>query len=128
MGHRLLNDGERWLRIVFDSVTYRAINTALDGLAMRQRVIANNIANIQTPNFHAGRVLFESALAEAVDNGSGEVPLEISQSLEPTRTNGNNVNLDTETLLNIDTNLRYAVATQAVNGEFTSIRTAIRMS
>jgi flagellar basal-body rod protein FlgB len=113
---------------VFDSVAYRAMNTALDGLALRQRVIADNVANIQTPNFHAGRVQFEDALAEAVDSGSGEVPLRVAQSLEPTRTNGNNVNLDTETLLNIDTNLRYALATQAVDGEFTSIRTAIRMS
>ncbi|MCI1674704.1 MAG: flagellar biosynthesis protein FlgB [Ancrocorticia sp.] len=113
---------------MFDSVAYRAMNTALDGLALRQRVIADNVANIQTPNFHAGRVQFEDALAEAVDSGSGEVPLRVAQSLEPTRTNGNNVNLDTETLLNIDTNLRYALATQAVDGEFTSIRTAIRMS
>ena len=40
------------------------------GLAMRQRVTANNIANIQTPGFHAGKVKFEGALQSALANGS----------------------------------------------------------
>ena len=56
---------------MFDSVSITALNSALDGLALRQRVIANNIANIQTPGFHAGKVSFESALADAVASGSG---------------------------------------------------------
>ena len=43
---------------MFDSVTFVAMNSALDGLAMRQRVIADNIANLQTPGFRAGRVSF----------------------------------------------------------------------
>ena len=33
---------------------------------MRQRVIANNIANINTPGYHAQRVEFENALAASV--------------------------------------------------------------
>lgn len=109
-----------------DSVTHVALNSALDGLAMRQRVIADNIANIQTPGFRAGRVAFEGALADAVRNGSGAVSATVQRSLEPTREDGNNVNLDTETLLNIDTNLRYQLATQAVDGTFSKIRTAMR--
>ena len=48
------------------------------------------------------------------------------RSLEPTQLNGNNVNLDTETLSNIETVLRYQFAAQAVNGEFTAVRTAMR--
>ena len=50
----------------------------------------------------------------------------MSRSLEPTRTDGNNVNLDTETLSNIDTNLRYELATQAVSAGFSQIRAAMR--
>jgi flagellar basal-body rod protein FlgB len=38
------------------------------------------------------------------------------------------VNLDAETLLNVDTNLRYQLATQAVDGTFSSLRTAMRTS
>lgn len=111
---------------MFDCVTFVAMNSALDGLAMRQRVIADNIANLQTPGFRAGRVSFESSLASAVADGSGAVTASVGRSLEPTRLDGNNVNLDTETLQNIDTNLRYQLATQIVDGTFSKLRTAMR--
>ncbi|MCU1442275.1 MAG: flagellar biosynthesis protein FlgB [Cryobacterium sp.] len=111
---------------MFDSVTATALSSALDGLALRQRTIANNIANVNTPNYHAKRVAFEDALAAAVSNGGGRVTATTANSLEPTNTNGNNVNLDTETLSNIDTVLRYQYATQAVNGQFSSVRSALR--
>ena len=101
---------------MFDSVSITALNSALDGLSLRQRVIANNVANLQTPGFQAGKVSFESALADAVASGSGAVTPTVAQSLEPTRTDGNNVNLDEETLSNVDTNLRYQLATEAVDG------------
>jgi flagellar basal-body rod protein FlgB len=109
-------------------VSFVAINSALDGLALRQRVIANNVANIQTPGFLAGRVAFEDSLATAVRDGSGAVTPTVARSLEPTRPDGNNVNLDTETLLNVDTNLRYQLATQAADQEFSELRIAMRAS
>ncbi len=113
---------------MFDSVGFVALNSALDGLALRQRAIADNVANLQTPGFHARRVQFEDELARAVAGGSGAVEARTSRSLEPTREDGNNVNLDAETLLNVDTNLRYQLATQAVSGTFSSVRTAMRTS
>ncbi|WP_448062717.1 flagellar basal body rod protein FlgB [Cellulomonas hominis] len=113
---------------MFDSVSFVALNSALDGLALRQRSIAENVANIQTPGYQAKRVLFEDALASAVAHGSGATTATVARSLEPTREDGNNVNLDTETLSNVDTNLRYQLASQAVDGTFTSIRSAMRTS
>lgn len=111
---------------MFDSVTAAALTSALDGLSERQRAIADNIANINTPNYHAKRVQFEDALAASVADGDGIVAATTGESLEPTRLDGNNVNLDTETLSNIDTVLRYQFATQAMNGQFSSVRTALR--
>ncbi|WP_273652280.1 flagellar basal body rod protein FlgB [Cellulomonas fimi] len=113
---------------LFDSVSSVALNSALDGLALRQRAIADNVANIQTPGFQARRVRFEDELTRAVAHGDGAVQATTHRSLEPTREDGNNVNLDAETLLNIDTNLRYQLATQAVSGQFSSVRTAMRTS
>lgn len=113
---------------MFDSVTFRALNSALDGLAERQRAVANNIANVNTPGYRAQRVQFEDALAASVGRGDGAVEASTALSLEPTRQDGSNVNLDTETLSNIDTVLRYQFATTAMNGQFTSIRTAMRTS
>lgn len=116
---------------MFTSVSFVAMNSALDALSLRQRVIADNVANIHTPGFLAGRVSFEESLAAAVragGPGAGAATARVDRSLEPTRENGNNVNLDTETLLNIDTNLRYQLATQAVDGTFSRLRTAMRSS
>lgn len=111
---------------MFESVTSRALVSALDGLSMRQRAIADNIANVNTPGFTARRVSFEDALRASVQAGDGTAAPAEARSLEPTRLNGSNVNLDTETLSNIDTVLRYQFAAQALNGQFTSVRTALR--
>ncbi|HEX9229983.1 MAG TPA: flagellar basal body protein [Arthrobacter sp.] len=113
---------------MFDSVTSVALSSALDGLALRQRTIANNIANVNTPGYHARRVSFEDALSRSVAAGDGRVAASTGVSLEPTQLNGNNVNLDTETLSNVDTVLRFQFASQAAGGEFTAVRTAMRMN
>ncbi|MFS0854171.1 flagellar basal body rod protein FlgB [Microbacterium sp. 179-I 3D4 NHS] len=110
---------------MLESVTSSALISALDGLALRQRSIAENIANVNTPGYQAKRVQFEDELRSAVTNGSGAVAPSVERSLEPTRLNGNNVNLDTETLSNIDTVLRFQFASQAIGGQATSITKAI---
>nr|WP_221420542.1 flagellar basal body protein [Conyzicola lurida] len=111
---------------VLESVSSNALSSALDGLALRQRVIASNIANVNTPGYTAKRVLFEDALAQSVENGDGNVTAVTARSLEPTRLDGNNVNLDTETLSNVDTVLRFQFASQAIGGQFSALRTAMR--
>ena len=89
-------------------------------------MIADNIANVQTPGYQAKRVQFEDALVAAVADGTGFTEATVGLSLEPTREDGNNVNLDTEVLSNIDTNLRYQLATRSIDGTFANLRTAMR--
>jgi flagellar basal-body rod protein FlgB len=111
---------------VLDSVTSVALTSALDGLSQRQTAIANNIANVNTPGYHAKRVAFEEALARSVQAGNGHVVATTERSLEPTRLDGNNVNLDTETLSNVDTVLRYQFAARAMDDQVARMRTAMR--
>ncbi len=119
---------------MFNDVTSVALRSALDGLSARQRAIADNIANVQTPGFRAQRVSFEDSLRAAVQDGSLDsgavtrVEPTAQTSLEPTRLDGNNVNLDTETLSSVDTNLRYQLALRAVDSGFTVLRTSMRTS
>ena len=113
---------------MFNSVTSVALGSALDGLALRQRTIASNIANVNTPEYQAKRVIFEDALAESIARGDGRTVAVTARSLEPTRLDGNNVNLDTETVSNIDTVLRFQFASRAIDGTFSSLRTAMRSS
>jgi flagellar basal-body rod protein FlgB len=109
-------------------VTTAALHSALSGLAERQRVTADNIANINTPGFLAGRTDFESALRDSLDSGatpsvSGGA---LARSLEPTNTNGNNVNLDSETVIATETGLRYQLALNALDGKYSVLRTSLQ--
>jgi flagellar basal-body rod protein FlgB len=111
---------------VFQDVTSVALHSAMRGLAARQRAVADNVANVNTPGFLASRVSFESALLDAVRGGAAPaVQPTVSRSLEPTRINGNNVNLDRETLIDVETGLRYQLAVRAMDGKFAALRTVI---
>ena len=114
--------------MLIEDRTMTALHSALTGLAERQRVTADNIANVNTPGFLAGRTNFESALQSAV--GNGETPAisggTVSRSLEPTNTNGNNVNLDEETLTATETGLRYQLALNALDGKYSLLRSALK--
>jgi flagellar basal-body rod protein FlgB len=111
-----------------------AIQVALDALAERQRVTARNIANIQTPGYTAQRVNFESALSDALTSTPDASATDLSgvmttaPTTDPAREDGNNVSLDSETLLSLDTNLRYSLALRALEGNFTPIRDVLRSS
>ena len=108
--------------------TSTALHAALSGLAQRQRVTADNIANIQTPGFLAGRVDFESSLRNAISSGDSPAITggTTARSLEPTNTNGNNVNLDQETVIATETGLRYQLALNALDGKYNVLRSALR--
>jgi flagellar basal-body rod protein FlgB len=112
---------------VFDDITSLTMHAALNGLSMRSRMTADNIANINTPHFLAGRVTFESALADAVANGDPMEPsVHIARSLEPTREDGNNVNLDHETLTSMDTGLRYSLMLRGTDDKFGLLSAVIK--
>ena len=119
--------------MVYD-VTMAALHASLDGLSMRRRVLAENVANVETPYYLAGRVAFEEELAGAlgaVRSGRagradvGAVTASKAASLAPTRLNGNNVNIDDEVIAQTRNELAYNTVLEAMNGKFRLLRTAI---
>jgi flagellar basal-body rod protein FlgB len=109
-------------------VTTTTLHAALAGLAQRSRVTADNIANVQTPGFLAGRTDFESSLRTELRQGRAPTVSggSIARSLEPTREDGNNVNLDSETVIATETGLRYQLALNALDGKYGLLRSALR--
>lgn len=84
-------------------VTYKLVKKSLDAAALRQKVIANNIANINTKGFKKSDVVFEEKLRNEIDRIS--LNSDYVDSLEPQvvkdestsfRTDGNNVDIDNE--------------------------------
>lgn len=103
-----------------------ALHVALNGLDRRQQAIADNIANLETAGFLAHEVAFEDSLRSAIAAGDpGSASIETSRSLAPTRTNGNNVNIDMELMANSENQLRQQLAINALNTEYSLMRTAI---
>jgi flagellar basal-body rod protein FlgB len=86
---------------LFD-VTSAALEVAARGSELRSSVLANNLANVNTPHFKRSDVYFEDALAEAIDFGGksskvrGVEPRMGTDTSSIMRHDGNNVDIDRE--------------------------------
>src|SRR5713226_9165115 len=98
------------------------IEKALDGLALRQRVTSDNVANVDTPGYRASRVEFEDVLHSALERGrgaDGSEPEQRPRVVTPRlhgQSDGNNVDIDTEMVLLAETNLTYNALAQVTSG------------
>jgi flagellar basal-body rod protein FlgB len=110
-------------------VVASTLRTALDGLSLRQRVAADNIANIDTPGFRAATVDFEGSLRAALSDGSlsagSAVTPTTGLATTPVGPNGNNVDLQTETMTAIQSVFQYQLMTRAVSDRYALVTTAI---
>lgn len=112
---------------MFDDVAGVTLGSALSALSARQRITADNIANIDTPNFSAKRLSFEASLAAAVAGGdptSFDVTVNASDDLA--NANGNNVSLDDETVIAMKDTLRSQVLASALTAGFARISTSVK--
>lgn len=106
----------------------QALNAALDGVALRQRVIADNIANVDTPNFRATSVDFETSLRAALGDGEltpGELAVTATPTGTPVGANGNNVDLRQETMAAVQSQFQYQVLTRAMGDRFDLIKFSV---
>ncbi|MGZ4473919.1 MAG: flagellar basal body rod protein FlgB [Nocardioidaceae bacterium] len=104
------------------------LRNALDGLAVQQRVTANNLANVDTPDFIATKVDFEGPLRAAMADGSiagGDVAPVTEASTDQVGANGNNVDVASETMTAMQATFQYQLLSRAVGDRFGLISTAI---
>jgi flagellar basal-body rod protein FlgB len=101
------------------------LSSALDGIALRQRVIADNIANVDTPGYRASSVDFESSLRAAIASGDPSAigAPELVATDTPVGANGNNVDLRKETLAAVQSQFQYQIITRATSDRFDLIKT-----
>jgi flagellar basal-body rod protein FlgB len=107
--------------------TIGVLQAALDGLMERQQVISDNVANLSTPGFTASKVDFETALRSAIAAGTAPSgnPAVVTRTADPAKQNGNNVDIDGQTVGLAETELRYQAVIGAVNARFQLLRTSI---
>lgn len=118
-----------------DLLAYGAITSALDGLAARQKAIANNVANMQTPGFRASKVNFEDALRSELSDGqapTGSDVISTARTDDPImidgdgRMVGSNVNLERETLAGMEANLKFNLMVRAYDNKVNQVRDVLR--
>jgi flagellar basal-body rod protein FlgB len=121
---------------------------ALDGLAMRQQLHAENLANVDTKGYRAKTVDFERVLGAAMQGESTGIRFSnpfgagstfragaaaaqegatMANSFAPQQRRGKNgkVNRETEISAMMNDNIRFRVLTQQVTNQISSIRSVI---
>lgn len=126
---------------MIESGAYNYINVlqqATDASWLRNSILANNIANVDTPNYKRKDVQFETYLIEqlaggdsmdeyvdAMDLSTLEATIYTDNSNLSYRLDGNNVDIDTENAELAKNQIKYNVMTDAISQEFSRLRTAI---
>jgi len=107
------------------------LSRLLDVASLRHRVIAQNVANVNTPGYHRLDLDFEDAFARAVADGDPAAALRVQPSIVedtsgPERADGNNVDIDNE-LSRLEKNtLLYRTFAQIIASQVATQRSAIQ--
>jgi len=91
-------------------------------VSARQKLVASNIANADTPGYQTKDVDFRTELETQM---SGTKPNVIEVAGLKNKNDGNNVDVDREARLLAENALRFSVASNLAHSELSTIRTAI---
>jgi flagellar basal-body rod protein FlgB len=109
----------------------QVLSKLLDATALRHRVLANNLANVDTPQFKRQDVTFRDAFAKAIESSDGTKladvqPKIVVDTVTPGRPDGNNVSTQRELGEMTENSLLYQFATKSINFRFTQLTKAIK--
>ncbi|WP_138493984.1 flagellar basal body rod protein FlgB [Paenibacillus pinistramenti] len=130
---------------LLSGTSFDRLQSAVQAADLRQNVIANNIANVDTPNFKRSDVSFESLLQNEMNGGvkelsglrtdarhfvigsSSNVPsAKVTTDSSTTMNNNlNNVDIDREMSLLAENQLRYNSYIEQLNYQIKMMRTAV---
>lgn len=122
------------------------LQKGLDSSWLKNKVISNNIANVDTPGFKASSVNFESAFKEALESGGssfsatttsdkhyqfGDDIKEIEPSIETDnstsyRADGNNVDIESQNVELAKNSIYYNELIEQESSEFKRLDAAIK--
>jgi flagellar basal-body rod protein FlgB len=129
---------------VFGDSSLNLASKAMDGLSFRRNVISQNVANVDTPGYHALELNFESALNNSM-NSSPKLTMvrtNVGHQLSDSdssgayqarlrsggteRADGNNVDIDQELMQMTETGIRYDALSTAVSKKLNLLKNIAR--
>lgn len=113
------------------------LEKSLDAAWLRNDVISQNIANVDTPGYKRQEVQFEEFLNSEMKHsrisnskthiqGSGDIKVVEDNKNYSYRLDGNNVDIEREMAKLAANSLRYNTLIQRINGQFSKLRTIIK--
>lgn len=127
---------------------FTTLEKSLNAYSKRADAIANNIANINTPNYKRKDVQFENFLDDALNDTNGQIsgyktnakhipinsvnkldeiqPVSITENNTAMRNDGNNVDIEREKVEQAKNNVRYQLATNRVSSNFNILKNVIK--
>ena len=113
------------------------LEKSLDASWLRNNVISQNIANVDTPGYKRKEVQFGEYLNSEMKHsrisngkshlqGSGDIKMIEENSSYSYRLDGNNVDIEREMAKMAANSLKYNTLIQRINGKFNKLRTVIR--
>ncbi len=133
------------LEQIMNSANVNNLSRGLEAAGLRQKVLANNIANVNTPNFKRSEVVFETLLAkELYGDDSGRLDMVrtndkhlpmnseggaraamVQDNTTTMRTDNNNVDIDVEMANLAKNQIYYNAMAQSIGGYFTKMKNII---
>lgn len=115
---------------IFNSESYMFYKKMLDIGTEKHRVIANNIANVNTPGFKCKDLDFQSELSRVLESGSMDElsGVIIKPDNTPVRRDGNNVDLNKEMSNMAKNSIMFKMYSQLMNRRFRSMKEVMKLS
>ncbi len=116
---------------LFDTTAFRILEQGMTALWQKQQIIAQNIANADTPEYNCKYIEFSGVLREKLRaNGSIKNELNLAYQVVTDyatrdQADGNNVDNDTQQAELANAQLQYDALINSMNGNFTRMRSAM---
>jgi flagellar basal-body rod protein FlgB len=112
--------------------TQLALERAISGASMRQGVLANNLANAETPGFQRSDVDFHTTLAQAMKtadpNAIESTTFSPQVDYQTLRADGNGVDIDAESADMAKNGLEYEALVSVAKARDSILRSAMGVS
>ena len=129
---------------LFSSSIYRVLETSIHGATLKQQVLSNNIANVETPGFKRSDVEFKSLLRQSLNEGGirGKIthknhlpigkkslnhvsPKVFLDNRTSMRLDGNNVDIELESAEMAKNTIYHSVMAQQLTKKFNTLHSVI---
>ncbi|MCM3717165.1 flagellar basal body rod protein FlgB [Fictibacillus phosphorivorans] len=123
---------------LFSSPIMKNLEMALDGSALKQKTISNNLANVDTPGYKAKETVFKQEFKKSLNAyRTNQHHFTFSTDKSPSifvkeqngttmNHNGNNVDVDKEMTELAKNQLYYQTLVQRINGKFNTIKMVVK--